>query len=544
MSSALSVGVRLLAAALVLITPAYAATLHVAPTGNDTNPGTVDLPLATPERALSLAAPGDTILLRGGSYTIVRTLQITQPGLTFRSYPGELARIVADTADLSGLTSVLLVYAGNVTIENLELQGGSYYGIKLDERYGPQPGITIRGVYIHHTGRDGIKVQQADGVTIENCEVAFTGMRDPSNADGIDIMGSHVATVRRNYVHDVATTGIYVKAGTRQALIEGNRVERTGYSGILLGSESGAEFMRDGALYEAIDSVARNNIVIDATLTGLGSISGDNVRFENNTVINAASGGQAVFRAVPNAYDTQPRNIVLKNNVFVLAAASTRPMVQLYNYSGPITSDSNLWYSASGRYHFWRESPSGTNDYWSSLDGWRSGMNADWKSRTADPLLDPATLYRPLAGSPVIDTGETLFDVAADYAGVVRPQGTAHDIGAHELVVGTTTTPPPPPPPPPSVQVPSAPTALTATTPARVTVALAWTDASSNEAGFRIERAADRGGFVLLATLPAGTKAYTDKAVKPNKKYSYRVIAFNSAGASAYSNTVTATALR
>ena len=38
--------------------------------------------------------------------------------------------------------------------------------------------------------------------------------------------------------------------------------------------------MRNGALHEAIDSIARNNIVVDAALAGLGSIAGDNVRFE------------------------------------------------------------------------------------------------------------------------------------------------------------------------------------------------------------------------------------------------------------------------
>ena len=54
-------------------------------------------------------------------------------------------------------------------------------------------------------------------------------------------MGSIGAIVRGNYVHDVATTGIYVKAGTRQAAIDSNRVERTGHSGILLGSESDAQ---------------------------------------------------------------------------------------------------------------------------------------------------------------------------------------------------------------------------------------------------------------------------------------------------------------
>jgi hypothetical protein len=423
---------RVLAIALFVTTRAFAATLHVSPAGNDANPGTLAAPLATPGRALAIAADGDTVLLRSGTYSIAKPLAIHQRGLTVRSYPGEHARIVAGTTDLTNLPSVIVVYASRVVIEDLEIQGGSYYGIKLDARDGPQSGIVIRGVKIHHTGRDGIKTQDADGLLIEACEIASTGVRDASNAEGIDVMGSIGVVLRRNHVHDIATTGIYVKAGTRHAVVEANRVERTGQAGILLGSESGGEYMRDGAVYEASDAVARNNIVVDTALAGLGSIAGDNVRFENNTVINAARTGQAVFRAAANEYRTAPRNIVVKNNVLVLAATSRRPMIHLNDYSGSIASDSNAWFSPSGRYGFWRDSTGGPGSYWTSLEQWQAGMSADRRSRTIDPKVDPANLYRLLPGSPAVDSGETLAEVAVDYSGVPRPVGGGFDIGAHE----------------------------------------------------------------------------------------------------------------
>jgi hypothetical protein len=432
---------RALAIALALTTQAAAGTLYVTRAGSDANPGTLAAPLATPGKALALAAAGDTILLRAGTYTITRTLAITKAGLTLRSYPGEQAKIVAGTGDLTNLTSVAVVYASRVTIEDLELQGASYYGIKLDALHGPQSGITIRRVRIHHTGRDGIKAQNADGLLIEHCEIGSTGVRDPGNADGVDVMGSIGVTVRRNYVHDIATTGIFVKAGTRQAVIEANHVERTGHAGILVGSESAASYMRNGALYEAIDSTARNNIVVDTALAGLGSIAGDNVRFENNTVINAAKTGQAVFRAAANEYQTQPRNILLKNNVLALAASSTRPMMHLNNYAGAIVSDSNAWFSPSGKYGFWRESTSGPNSYFTSLDQWRTAMHADARSRAIDPRLNTAELYRPNPGSPAVDAGELLAGVTSDYSGAPRPQGPATDIGAHESLA---VLPPPP----------------------------------------------------------------------------------------------------
>lgn len=515
---------------------ATAATIYASPSGSDTSQGTLDAPVATPQRALQLAGPGDTVLLRGGGYSITRSLQITQAGLTFASYPGEWAHITGATMDLTNLTSVLIVYASNVTVRDVELEGASYYGMKLDDYYGPQHDIRIAHVSIHHTGRDGIKGQNADNVTIEGCDVGFTGVRDSTNADGIDLMGSIVASVRHNHVHDIATTGIYVKAGTRQAVVESNLIERTGFAGILLGSESDAQFMRDGAIQEAIDSVARNNIVISASLAGLGSISGDNVRFENNTVIDAARTGQAAFRVASNGYGTPAHNVLLKNNVFVLDPASTRPMVQLYNYSDPIVSDSNVWFSETGRYAFWREfsTKKVSSSYWTFAE-WRSAMNADGHSRTVDPLLDSADLYRPQQGSPVVDAGETLTEVPVDYSGVARPEGAGYDIGAHERAASTVEPPPPPP-------VPAAPTALTVTASSRASIALTWVDNASDEQGFWIERSTAGGAYTRIATAGPDTRSYVDATVKPNKTYAYRVAAFNAAGASAYTNIVTTTA--
>src|SRR5687768_9876052 len=100
-----------LAIALALTAQAVAGTLYVASSGSDANLGTLAAPLATPGKALALAAAGDTILLRSGTYTITRTLSITKAGLTLRSYPGERAKIVAGTGDPTNLTSVAVVYA-------------------------------------------------------------------------------------------------------------------------------------------------------------------------------------------------------------------------------------------------------------------------------------------------------------------------------------------------------------------------------------------------------------------------------------------------
>ena len=43
---------------------------YVAPGGNDSNPGTIDRPLASLQRAIDVAEPGDLVYVRGGVYNI------------------------------------------------------------------------------------------------------------------------------------------------------------------------------------------------------------------------------------------------------------------------------------------------------------------------------------------------------------------------------------------------------------------------------------------------------------------------------------------
>ncbi len=53
------------------------ASWYVAPTGNDEQPGTLEQPFATVTRAQQAAAPGDTVFLRGGTYSLQES-QIAQ----------------------------------------------------------------------------------------------------------------------------------------------------------------------------------------------------------------------------------------------------------------------------------------------------------------------------------------------------------------------------------------------------------------------------------------------------------------------------------
>jgi len=90
----------------------------------------------------------------------------------------------------------------------------------------------------------------------------------------------------------------------------------------------------------------------------------------------------------------------------------------------------------------------------------------------------------------------------------------------------------------PSV-VPAVPTQLTGI-PARTNIALAWTDSGWNEDGFRVERSSNGGtAWTQVATPGNDDTQFTNTGLTRNRTYLYRVRAYNAAGDSAWSDTLT-----
>ena len=87
--------------------------------------------------------------------------------------------------------------------------------------------------------------------------------------------------------------------------------------------------------------------------------------------------------------------------------------------------------------------------------------------------------------------------------------------------------------------IPGAPSNLLARARSQTQIAVRWTDNSSNESGFKIERCAGVGctDFVQIATVGANVKTFTDSGLVTKTSYLYRVRAYNDVGDSAYSNT-------
>ena len=84
---------------------------------------------------------------------------------------------------------------------------------------------------------------------------------------------------------------------------------------------------------------------------------------------------------------------------------------------------------------------------------------------------------------------------------------------------------------------PNAPSALSAVATSSLTAAaLSWTDNSTNETGFVVERSTDNVTFAAVATTSVNVRTYTDAGLATGIYY-YRVKAVNAGGSSAYATT-------
>ena len=90
--------------------------------------------------------------------------------------------------------------------------------------------------------------------------------------------------------------------------------------------------------------------------------------------------------------------------------------------------------------------------------------------------------------------------------------------------------------------VPVAPTNLAGTAVSPTQIDLSWTDNSTNETGFKIERRTGTGNYVLVGTVNADILTYSNLGLTAATNYIYRVYSYNVAGNSpTYSNEVIVT---
>lgn len=208
--------------------PAPSNALHVAPNGNDGNPGTVDRPLASINAAASRVEPGQQILVRGGTYREAVTIKgrsgRPDAWITLRSYPGERAVISVGV----GQNAVALRGGSSyVNIACLELAGPT----EQPEAIPASPSL-MRERRLSGAGANEIPQNYGAGVDI--------GDQADTKAGTL----SHHVRIVANEVHDFAEMGISA-VEVSHVTMAGNTVYRNARYSCHAGSGIGIAYMHD-----------------------------------------------------------------------------------------------------------------------------------------------------------------------------------------------------------------------------------------------------------------------------------------------------------
>nr|MCU0793660.1 hypothetical protein [Opitutaceae bacterium] len=125
---------RISAIAFVVLTRAFAATYYVSPSGNDNHSGLSEAAaVATPQVAVDLANPGDTVLIMDGTYVHTHPWEIIRLRAKHRGSPTQWLTIKA----YPGHKPVLKKYRSGAFWNAIDLSDGAAY-VELN-------GLTVEG---------------------------------------------------------------------------------------------------------------------------------------------------------------------------------------------------------------------------------------------------------------------------------------------------------------------------------------------------------------------------------------------------------------
>lgn len=167
--------------------PAAGRIFYVAPTGNDTNPGTRDRPWRSPAYGVQQLIPGDTLVLLSGRYILADfEADVLRPNsgtagawVTIRG-EGEPRPVLAGRDNL--LTAIDLSGVQYMRLEHLEItHDAQATGEALWFRDGievlgvPAAHLVLQDLYIHHVDEFCMNLQDIQDVQILNSRLEYCG---------------------------------------------------------------------------------------------------------------------------------------------------------------------------------------------------------------------------------------------------------------------------------------------------------------------------------------------------------------------------------
>ncbi|HEY6727278.1 MAG TPA: right-handed parallel beta-helix repeat-containing protein, partial [Polyangiaceae bacterium] len=183
-------------AALLVPRLAVAAEYYVSTDGDDDNPGTETEPFATVGRGQQAAAPGDTVWVRGGTYSFSSGtvgVAFTKAGqadnlIQYFAYPDEVV-----VFDLSAINPSGRVTGFDVQTDYIHLRGMEITGVPQFQSGEDSWGLRIRGsnnvieqMNVHHNEAPGIFITSGSNNLILNCDSHhnYDVLEDGGSGDG------------------------------------------------------------------------------------------------------------------------------------------------------------------------------------------------------------------------------------------------------------------------------------------------------------------------------------------------------------------------
>lgn len=421
----------------------YAKTYYVAPTGNDSNPGTETSPWRTIQKAADTLVAGDTVYVRRGTYKerIAPKNSGTDANhrITYASYPGETATI--DGRGISVPDYVGLFHMEGkkyITVSRFKVVSSRYYGINADS----SSNITIQGNIVSKTVSSGIGVWTCTNVIVDGNDVskACSG----GQQEGISVAQTNKFEVKNNHVHDILEKeGICLKDGSSYGKVYANNVERTSDDGIYVDA-----WERRTHHIDVYGNIVHDVAEDDASGIGVASEEGgllENIRIYNNIIyrnpyvgIEVSDWGEGPSRPM--------RKIEIVNNTLWRNGTTWGGGITCQNpdlQSGAIIRNNvcseNYYFQIAVLASLYNKAVKVDHNLLNSF------MGEDGEVRGTDYVEADPLLVNPEKGdfhldtaSPAIDSGSASKAPAADYDGISRPQdgdgdGTARvDMGACE----------------------------------------------------------------------------------------------------------------
>jgi parallel beta-helix repeat protein len=294
------------------VADASGRTWYVSPSGSDSAAGSSSAPFATPGHAVTVVAPGDTILLANGTY--MGPTSMTRSGasgryITLRAANPGMAKLVVGSGRYSALA---LIGVGWVRVEGLDVQADNDHGIQAEHCHH----IQVVGNTCHDCGGSGIALNGGDYYLVEANSVFRNTGTNTYQTSGISVYqaraydavdGFHIL-IRRNMVYDNIESTAITAVHT-----EGNGIILDDYHNSQGGSTSGNY---------AGKTLVENNIVAFNGGCGILTYESDSVTVRHNTVAfnNTDSLNIGTWRG--EISNSQGRNNHWYNNIAVCSTAT------------------------------------------------------------------------------------------------------------------------------------------------------------------------------------------------------------------------------